>query len=279
MPKSLISIIIPTYNEQAHIKACLESLLSQTYTPTEIIVVDDGSTDQTRSLIKSFKNVKLLTQSHQGPGKARNLGARKSRGDILVFVDADMAFDPKFITHLTAPIRKNQSLGTFSKQELVANMDNPWARSWSLIRGFKDGHMHPPDFPDQQPVFRAIKKKVFLKSGGFDPSRGYDDDWSLSQRLGLMATNAPGAIFYHHNPDSLSEIFTQAKWMSKRRYKLGLVGKLINILKVFSPLAALRTIRQSLILGLPQLLITKLVVDAATIIGITQTIVSKTRSK
>lgn len=235
----LISIIIPTYNEEANIAVCLQSLLSQSYKNVEIFIVDDGSTDKTIEIIDSFIKktkaklpIKLLTQKHQGPGAARNKAAKIAKGDILVFVDADMTFDKHFIDKLTLPIRSGQTIGTFTKEEYVANNDNIYARSWSLIRGWEDGRMHPSNYPDSQNVFRAIKASVFKKSGGFDQNRGYDDDWSISEKSGKLATSAKGAILYHNNPDSLTDIYIQSKWMAKRRYKFGFLGKLIALIRL-----------------------------------------------
>ncbi len=237
MSQPLISILIPTFNEEEHITGCLESVLAQTYPKVEIIVIDDGSTDSTINLVKKIKGIKLLRQSHLSAGAARNKGARHAKGKILVFIDADMILDPACVTHLTSPIRLKKSLGTFTKDEFVANIQNSWSFGWSRMRGFDGGSMHPANYPDTQPVFRAIDKKTFLKAGGFDTNRGYDDDWSLSQKLGFQATLAPGAIIYHHNPSSLREVFTQASWMAKRQYKFGLLGKIFALFRSSLPIS------------------------------------------
>ena len=88
-----ISVIIPTYNEESVILDCLRSLASQSLKDFEIIVVDDGSTDTT---VEKLEDVMVLHQNHLGAGAARNLGAKQAKGDILVFVDADMTFDRNF---------------------------------------------------------------------------------------------------------------------------------------------------------------------------------------
>ena len=225
-----ISVVIPTYNEAKYISNCLASLQGQTLKPKEIIVVDDGSTDDTLEIILNLKskilNLKILQQKHLGAGSARNLGAKTAVGNILVFIDADMEFDPDFIKNLVAPIVAGRTKGTFSKHEFVKNWDNPWARSWSYCLGLKDNRLIPTNYPDTAPVFRALLKSEFDRIGGFDENRGYDDDWSLSERLGYQATVAPGAVYYHYNPDSWLEIFRQARWRASRQYKVGLIGKL-----------------------------------------------------
>lgn len=225
-----ISVIIPTYNESKYIKNCLESLSNQTLLPQEIIVIDDGSTDQTLKIVNSMKikncKLKIVSQAHRGAGAARNLGAQHATGDILVFLDADMEFDSNFLKNLVAPIIAGTTRGTFSKDEYVKNWHDPQARAWSYCLGLKDDRLIPADYPDTAPVFRAVLKSEFDRVGGFDVSRGYDDDWSLSQKLGYQAT-ATDAVYYHHNPDTYVEIFRQARWRASRKYKLGFIGRLI----------------------------------------------------
>src|SRR3989344_8477717 len=127
-----VSVIIPVYNEEKVIQYCLESLKNQTFRDMEIIVVDDGSTDRTQELVKG---VMLLIQDHKGPGEARNFGAKQAKGEILVFVDADMTFDKDFIKELIKPIITEKSKGTFSKDEKVSNWDNIWAKCWNINEG------------------------------------------------------------------------------------------------------------------------------------------------
>jgi len=274
-----VSVIIPTYNEQDNIGRCLESLLSQTLTSFEIIVVDDGSTDFTLEIVAGFKKVKILKQKHKGPGSARNKGAKQAKGTILVFVDADMTFEKNFLKNLIRPIEKGITIGTFSKDEFVANMDNNWAKSWSIVRGFEKGKMHPSDYPDEQAVFRAIRKDAFLSVGGFDEDRGYDDDWTLSEKLGIKATAVQKAKFYHYNPESIQEIWLQSKWLSKRKYKFGLLGKFLRLMSVSLPISLLRSTQimlkhQSVYVGL-----TQIVSDLAMSIGILEEIIFEKVSK
>lgn len=230
-----VSAIIPTYNEEKYISKCLESLDQQSLKPTEVIVVDDGSTDKTLKVLPELRitnyELRILRQKHKGAGSSRNLGAKKARGDTLVFVDADMEFDKNFIKELIAPIIEKKTKGTFSKNEFVANWNNPWARSWNYCIGIKDKRIVPKNHPNNSPVFRAILKSEHKKVGGFDENRGYDDDWSLSEKLGYKATIAKGAKYFHHNPETLNEFFYQARWRGIRKYKLNYIGKLFTLLK------------------------------------------------
>ena len=277
-----ISVIVPTYNEKATLGKCIESLDFQTHNDFEIIVVDDGSTDNTQSVVRNIKyqisNIKYLEQKHKGAGAARNLGAGAAVGEILVFVDADMTFDKDFLGNLVEPIEKGLTQGTFSKEEYVANWDNIWARSWNTNEGWEDRRRHPRNYPDTQPVFRAILKSEFDRVGGFTPG-GYDDDWSLSKKLGYDAVNAPGAVFYHNNPESLIEVFKQASWVGKRQYKLGYLGNFIALLRSSFPVSVLVGLYKSLVIFNFHFSIFKIVYDFGIFMGILEFIFFGKKSK
>jgi glycosyltransferase involved in cell wall biosynthesis len=274
----MITVIIPIYNEENAIENCLKSLLDQAEKDFEVIVVDDGSTDNskviTQNLKLQFKNQKLilLEQSHKGPGAARNLAAKHARGEILVFVDADMAFDDNFLKMLTKPIVSGKAKGTFSKYEYVSNWDNVWARCWNINEGWEPKRRHPKNYPDHQPVFRAIAKSEFLRVGGFTPG-GYNDDWSLGKKLSYDAVSAPGAVFYHENPGSLHEIFFHAKWVGKRPYKLGIIGDIVALVRVFLPISLLVGCIKSITNKEPAFIIFKTVYNTAITLGIFEKVI------
>jgi glycosyltransferase involved in cell wall biosynthesis len=262
-----ISVIIPTYNEEKTIANCLKSLKEQTVKDFEIIVVDDGSKDKTGEIVKGFPVI-YLTQKHQGPGAARNLAAKKASGEILVFLDADMTFDKTFLEKLVDPILKGRVKGTFSKEEYLLNKENPWAISWNINKGLPKDRMHQSNYPEKQKVFRAVLKSEFLRAGGFNEKAGYNDDWSLSEKLGYEAVNAPGAVFYHQNPDSPKEVFLQSKWTGKRKYKLGIVGVIFALLRVSLPISLIVGFVKFVINGFPLFVIFKIVSDFGVFIGI-----------
>ena len=269
-----LSVIIPTYNEEKVVGECINSLDKQTHPDFETIMVDDGSTDGTLDILKALRgkidNLKILKQKHKGPGAARNLGANEARGDILVFVDADMTFDKNFLKNLVRPIVSGSAKGTFSKYEYVSNWDNIWARCWNLNEGWEEKKRHLKNYPDTQKVFRAVLKKEFDKVGGFDPQGGYMDDWTLSKKLGYQAVSAPGAIFYHQNPESLGEIFRQARWIGKRPYKLGIVGDFVSLIRSSFPFSIIIGIFKSTFGGNLGFLVFKPVYDFGIFMGVIQ---------
>jgi len=100
----LISIIVPTYNVEKYIRTCIESILAQTYRNVEVIIVNDGSTDQSLAVISdlicSHHNVKVINQKNQGLSVARNTGIDVATGKYIAFVDADDKIMPDFVSSL-----------------------------------------------------------------------------------------------------------------------------------------------------------------------------------
>lgn len=274
------SAILATYNSQKTIVAALSSLLTQTV-PIEIIVVDDGSTDSTSSMVRTIRPSRssdflYLKQSHSGPAKARNLGAKKAKSEILLFVDADMTFAPDYVEKLIAPILKSSRatsklaersvVGTYSVAEHVANWDNPLARCWNIQEGWANQLRFPANPPKYGTDYRAILKSEFDRVGGFDDI-GYTDTWSLFNKLGVrpLSTNA---ICYHKNPDNFAAVFRQAKWAAKRPYKYGLVGTLYALFRTSLPVSLVVGLVKSLSYGNLYFLPFKIVYDLGRTVGI-----------
>src|SRR5919112_6190031 len=85
----LVTVVIPCYNQAHFLGEAIESVLSQSYRNFEIIVVDDGSTDETSEVASRYEEVRLIRQENRGLSGARNTGIRDSQGEFLVFLDAD----------------------------------------------------------------------------------------------------------------------------------------------------------------------------------------------
>lgn len=260
----LVSVVIPVYNEEKYLSHCLSSLTEQTYRETEVIVVDDGSTDSSVEIAREFKT-RIISQPHKGAGRARNTGAAAALGEILVFADADMRYDKNYLFYLVAPILKKKVIGTFVKEELVANDDNIWSRCWSINSGLPFGRRLPSDYSQTANGFRAIKKSYFDRVGGYDVSEGYMDDGSLGRKLKTHAQNASGAISYHYNPSSLHEVFFSARWIGRSIS----FGKNIQNALRYSPINSIRVSMKYIISGAPLAIIPfKLIYDFGMLVGI-----------
>lgn len=100
MRNDLVSVIIPAYNSEQYIAKCIESVINQTYQNIEIIVVNDGSSDNTASVVKQFSNVILLNKENGGLSSARNYGIKCAKGKYVIFLDSDDYIEPKFVENL-----------------------------------------------------------------------------------------------------------------------------------------------------------------------------------
>ena len=108
----LVSVIIAAYNSARYIRQAVDSVFEQTYARHEVIVVDDGSTDDTRQLLEPYLNrIQYVYQDNQGPGAARNHGLRLARGEVVVFLDADDYLLPSKLTDQLACLAADPSLG------------------------------------------------------------------------------------------------------------------------------------------------------------------------
>lgn len=276
---TLVSIIIPVYNEEDFIGECLESITKQSYGHMEIIVVDDGSSDRTLEVAKNFK-VEILSQKHKGPGSARNLAAARAKGKILVFVDADMTFDKNFVKDLITPILKGETIGTFSKNEMNANSKNVWSACWNINRNLPPDKLIPPDYPSSSPVFRAILKTKFESVGGFNLTGEYTDDWSLSKKLGTKSTLVKGAVYFHKNPSSLEEIWNQARWIGKNEFISGSLHRKVRSLILYSlPISLIIAIYKSTASGNFSFIIFKVTYDLAIWVSVLRSFIGEQKAK
>lgn len=144
---ALISVIIPVYNRADYLPDCLESLLAQTYSNLQIILIDDGSTDDSPTLCREYaardSRVVFLQGSHGGVSAARNLGLDAATGDYVYFLDSDDAIHPTLLSALLTAMQNYQaSMGC----TLLANVPNArWSQALNLI------NQTPPEV---QPEFR-----------------------------------------------------------------------------------------------------------------------------
>ena len=231
----LASVIIPAYNEEKDIGNCLKSLKNQSYKKLEVIVVDDGSTDQTKEIVKKFKSVKLIQGTHKGPGESRNIGAKKAEGSILIFVDADMTFDKNYIKNLIKPILEDKTgkiIGTTHDYEIATNVHNVYGSLYGKVRVSRE---HAKDVK----IFRAIRKNKFLELGGFDSVYGYADDQTFWFKYKIKPVVAENTICYHKNPETLNATFKQARWIGtswKERFlifKIPILSQVLVLLFFF----------------------------------------------
>lgn len=148
MDRELVSVIIPAYNVDKFLGECVRSLLCQTYTNYEIIIIDDGSTDNTyvigESLTFESTKVKVFRQENQGVSVARNVGMQKAKGEFYVFVDADDIVAPRYIETLVFCAQKSDMgiIGFTSERKELAtevNLNNVYVNASGVIENILCG--------------------------------------------------------------------------------------------------------------------------------------------
>ena len=124
--KGLISIIIPAYQAEEYLERCIESVLKQTYSNIEVIIVDDGSLDRTGTIADKFcetdPRIKVIHQENKGLSGARNSAIEVAQGEYITFVDADDFIHPQMLTILLSEIQKNQAEIAISRFNVVNEM-------------------------------------------------------------------------------------------------------------------------------------------------------------
>ena len=131
MNSPLVSVVIPTYNSADFVAQAVQSVLDQTYRHFEIIVVDDGSTDETRLVLHQFDNrLKYLYQENRGPSAARNTGIKAAKGEYISFLDADDLWFPNKLQVQLEFMQQHKEIGlAFSDLDEFGHTENEGQRS------------------------------------------------------------------------------------------------------------------------------------------------------
>ena len=127
MPK--FSVIIPVYNVEKYIRRCITSVINQTFKDYEIIVINDGSTDNSIEIAKEFP-VKIINSPHVSVSEARNLGVKKAKGEYILFLDSDDYWDNDLLKKLTKSLKNNPDLVRFQVRTVT---DNNETKDYNLI--------------------------------------------------------------------------------------------------------------------------------------------------
>ena len=113
---STVSIVVPVYNSAKTLPACLESLSAIDYSNYEIIIVDDGSTDNTQEMCESYPSIKYVKLTNGGPSRARNKGIELASGEFVAFTDGDCIVNPNWLTELSKGFIESKVAGVGGDQ-------------------------------------------------------------------------------------------------------------------------------------------------------------------
>ncbi len=205
---SLISVVIPSYQHAKSLPVCLESLFAQSYKEVEIIVVNDGSTDETKEVLARFDNrIQVIHQENQGANPARNRGLKEAKGEFVIVCDADVTMRPDMLEKL--------------KQALDRHADASYAYSafrfgWKLFRGvpFDVDKLKERNFIHTTALVRRKDHP------GFDDAVKRFQDWDVwltmleSGKIGVLVNET----LFHIAVDGESRI--GSSWLPSVLYRL-----------------------------------------------------------
>jgi poly-beta-1,6 N-acetyl-D-glucosamine synthase len=222
-----VTILVPAYNEEVGIEASVRSLSDQGWPALEVIVIDDGSTDDTGSVVArliagGLDNVSLVRQANAGKANALNAGLRVARGEIIVTVDADTAFVPGTLAFLVAPLR-DAGIGAVSGNTKVANRGRLLGRWQHLeyVMGFNlDRRMYDllGCMPTVPGAIGAFRRTALESVGGFsDDTLAEDTDLTMAlHRASWDVAYEPRAIAWTEAPQGLRDL-----WRQRYRWSYG----------------------------------------------------------
>ena len=170
MQRPNVAVVIPVYNGARFLGEALASVLAQTYPPAEVVVVDDGSTDDSAKIAASFNGVRVLMQANAGPSAARNAGVAGSSAVVIAFLDADDTWLPRKLERQVAALESDAGLGLVLCYQKYRIEGPAGAPAW--FRGPIDGGSERGAVPSNW----LLPRHVFERVGPFDPTVRYAED-------------------------------------------------------------------------------------------------------
>lgn len=204
MSNNLVSIIIPTFNEEKNIERLLVSIKNQDYKNIEILIVDDGSSDKTVDIAKKYSN-NVYERLHAERSIQRNFGARKAHGDYLLFLDSDMELSSEVIKDCVETINNLEVKALTIPEKTVGDGFLPEIRRFE-----REMYMDEPDYE----VPRFFESKIFFKYGGYDKNLTGPEDYDLPYRIGKEYKIGRTKEYIFHHEEGL----TLRKQLNKKYY-------------------------------------------------------------
>jgi O-antigen biosynthesis protein len=207
-----VSVVVCSYNGGTTLAECLRSLGRLNYPDYEVILVDDGSTDNTRDIASRFPWVRAIHQPNLGLSAARNVGLQSSTGEIIAYTDSDCFADPDWLTHLVAQLLEGDAAGVGGPN--LTPEDGRLAACVAASPGQPTHVLESDQVAEHIPGCNmAFRREALEAINGFDPQfRKAGDDvdvcWRL-QQAGKWITFAPAAFVWHHRRQDPSSYLLQ----------------------------------------------------------------------
>jgi len=193
MIEGLVSIIIPVFNRPTMIVRAVQSVLNQLYRPLEIIIVDDGSTDNTLDVLKTLNTthdeVRILTQTNAGPGMARELGRKAAKGEYIQYLDSDDILLPNKLALQVAALQQSPECDVaYGKTERLVEGANAQRQAWKLTGSHRETMF--PEFVKSRwwgtstPLYR---QRIVNQIGPWLPLIN-EEDWEYDCRIASLGT-------------------------------------------------------------------------------------------
>ncbi len=224
----LVSVIIPTYNRAETVRRAVDSVLAQTFRDFELIVVDDGSTDNTPQVLEAYgRKVIPVRQERAGVSAARNRGIARSSGALLAFLDSDDAWKPEKLAVQTAFFQEHQEV-------LICQTEETWIRNGKRVNP-RYRHLKPSGdifLPSLKlclvsPSAVMMRRELFEKVGLFDEDLPACEDYDLwlrvSARYQVHLIDESLIIKYGGHEDQLSRTTVGLDW-----YRVRALEKIIS---------------------------------------------------
>lgn len=215
------SVVIPVYNKASTIARTLRSVFAQTYRNYEVVIVDDGSTDESlkilNSIVQGNDNIKAVSQVNAGVSAARNRGIHEARGEWVAFLDADDIWLPGILREFCSLIKD------FPSAEMVGVNYYRQKGCWLSTRTYKPQHFQLNFFASFFPrniLFNtschAVRKRLLIQKGGFNEQLSFFEDAELLFRLAMECSVAystiPLSIYTDDAPVKLTHKFKGESW-------------------------------------------------------------------
>ena len=206
-----VSVVVPVYNAESCIEECIDSLLSLIYPKKsyDIIVVNNRSSDKTDSILQKFNNkIKILDEQKKGASAARNTGIKNSKGEIIVFTDADCRVDKQWLRNIVKPFEESK-IGVVGGKILSIQPCN-YIENFGDIINNNEAAINDKTLPSCISMNWASKLSVLNEVGMFDEDLLRSHDVDLSWRIlkaGYSLRYEPNAIIYHKHINNLKDLF------------------------------------------------------------------------